>query len=401
MAVVAAVVVGIGARSRRTVVVALMAARRTMIVIAMVVQGGLEPGHAPGEQDASDECRGELEPIVTMELHLGQQVAAGDAQEDATAEGKRERRDLRIVADSCHEEERTEGHHQREEHLDHHSLASIDAVLAQECRQRHGIEGLVGHDHQQRAQPGQPASTRFGLHTRGERHALHQAVHRQAEQRTHPAKPRRMRVRVGVGVRSMIVLVVTGVRHMTAAAAPAIATGSMLMGMEGSETLQHEQRHEADQGPEHHVHRFRATAVRAERMRQQVEEDDPEDHATDGAQHQLQRGVRQAPGADPSTKQAGRDDERRLGGEHGGWGCGERGHGSFGCLRKRRGRRSATPESSGLDETRTHNLLDATEALYQLSYQPSGAGSIAGMASTRRSDNTAGAMDAHGQPLPS
>jgi ABC-type protease/lipase transport system fused ATPase/permease subunit len=137
-------------------------------------------------------------------------------------------------------------------------------------------------------------------------------------------------VLIGVRVRRMFVFVIAGVGNMTASATPAIARTTMLVRMEGRKSLEHEQRHEADQSPEHHIRRRSATAVRAKGVRQKVKEDDPQDHAAHRAQHQLQRRVRQASGADPSTEQACCNDERGLDGEHGGWGGGERHHGCFG-----------------------------------------------------------------------
>ncbi len=136
-------------------------------------------------------------------------------------------------------------------------------------------------------------------------------------------------MRIDVGMRRMIVLVIARVGNVTAAAAPTFTRAAVLVRVERREALEHEERHEADQGPEHHVHRIRTAAVRAQSVRKQMKEDDAEDHPAHGAQHQLQRSVRQATSPDPRPKQARCNDERGLDGENGGRSCSKRWHGSF------------------------------------------------------------------------
>ena len=266
----------------------------------VVVHLRLELAQAPRQRDAADEGCGEFEPVVPVELHLGQQVAAGDAQEDAAAERQGKRGDLGIMPHADHEEERADRHDHGERQLDQHRTGTGHAPLAQQRRQRHGIEGLVRHDHQQRAQARKPAGARLGLHARRQRHALQHAVHREAKQRTHPTQPRRPGVSIGVRMRRVIVFVVTGVGDVAAGPATAITAGrAVLVHMERREPFEQEEHREAQERPEHDVGRGGPAAVHAQRMGQQVEEDDAQDHAADGAEHQLQRRVRQAARAHP------------------------------------------------------------------------------------------------------
>ena len=279
---------------------------------------------------------------MPMELHLGQQVRRGDAQERARRErqriGHRHVRAAQHAGPELDEKHRTDRHQQRERGIHPQHRRAAPAAGPEQRRHGQRVEGLVQQDDQERAESRQRRRGRAllrRLDAGRECHALEERVQAHAERR---ARPREAADRMPVRV--LVVVAVVAVHRIVAGGF------RRLVLVEVREALQEEHRKEAE-GQRHHQRIEQAVGIlrrtgpglhaRHECVRHHVEQCDAEHDARDETQAELHASVVEPDHERHEPPERGRDDDAGAIDDDGGRGI----HGNPPSRAPRNGSRAA------------------------------------------------------------
>ena len=125
------------------------------VAVAFVRMARLQKSNSPRQDDSRDQREGKSQPIVRMELHLGQQIAQRNADENSGGRSQRSADDqvliLAQMIDPQNKGERTEWAHQRDPQVDEISRGFLPAARRHQTGNRKGIERLVQQNRQKDA----------------------------------------------------------------------------------------------------------------------------------------------------------------------------------------------------------------------------------------------------------
>ena len=299
----------------------------SMAMVVVVVPGRLEDPAPPGDQESEDEHGGHADAVVAVELEFRQDVARGDAEERAGAEGEGERGEGHRVRREVRPREveaDPERDHQGEREVHQVHRESGPPGMPHERDDREGVERLVQHDAEEDreagdAEPGRTVHLAVARRLveardprpvrRPQREAGKQGVDGEADQRPHPVEPVRRRRRV---LRTGDALAGT----VVVAAGVALLVRRLVV-VEAEEPLEEEHREKTADGGQHDVVDVRwARAGRGVqrhlgRVAEHVHQADPEHHARDQREGELHPSMRQAEegGHEPPRHRDDRDDE--------------------------------------------------------------------------------------------
>lgn len=223
---------------------------------AMLVGVGrcLETSDAPRDRDACHERSGQPQPIMRMELKLGEKVRRGDAQERTRAEGERQRQNSRTVsAHSGHERQRPERHDGRKQRIHQVTAGGACARGRKHGRERHRIKGLVKQHHKHDAQTCEGSMTLAcaELDGGGDRDALECAVKPKSRERANPSTSAEDRAFGRVAISGGMHMAARATMRVCVIAPAAAELLRRLVAVVVEETRKHEHHHEPKHGCAH------------------------------------------------------------------------------------------------------------------------------------------------------
>ena len=99
-----------------------------IVLVSVVSMLGFEKPDTPRQRDAQQQSERQLDSVVCVKLHLGQQVAGRDADENAGGKGQRAayHKTMVVVSQSAEAEikdDRSQRTHQGERRVDHLTMS--------------------------------------------------------------------------------------------------------------------------------------------------------------------------------------------------------------------------------------------------------------------------------------
>lgn len=239
----------------------------------------------PGQGQPQQERRRELAAIVVVELQFWQQIAQRNTQKGSRRKGQgvgQSRSTISFAHQAKAKNQNPQGNRQREQAINHMPPGERPATVSHQRGNRHRIKRLVQHDNQECAEPGKSHRLMPVGDAGRQGNSFDHTMERESQGRAAPGKT---------------VAVIVCVVAFGAVMAGDFAIIDFMM-VKTKKTFDKKHRQQAHQNPQHDLHvgscgGHKGVGRLIERMRQHVQESNPQHHPRHKAHRTFHPAVRQ------------------------------------------------------------------------------------------------------------